>query len=206
MYLTYARHRRRRRRARRSHPPEHCSTTAPTRTSATCGTGCPRRSPRSPARSERASSDRFASRAIEHSIALARALLAAGADPNDPQALYNRMFGDDDDHLVLLFEFGLGRGNGRALARAARRRDRPSRGARAWSAAVGGDARPAGSGAAAARPRRRRGGPVCGRPNGHRARRTHRQHRGGLDPRRAWDAGAQIRRPRRLCCCGARWR
>ena len=48
----------------------------------------------------------------EHSIALARALLAAGADPNDPQALYNRMFGDDDDHLVLLFEFGLGRGNG----------------------------------------------------------------------------------------------
>ena len=28
------------------------------------------------------------------------------------QALYNRMFGDDDDHLVLLFEFGLGRGNG----------------------------------------------------------------------------------------------
>jgi hypothetical protein len=47
-----------------------------------------------------------------HSIALARTLLAAGADPNDPQALYNRMFGDDDDHLVLLFEFGLGRGNG----------------------------------------------------------------------------------------------
>ncbi len=48
----------------------------------------------------------------EHSIALGRALLAAGAEPNDPQALYNRMFGDDDDHLVLLFEFGLGRGNG----------------------------------------------------------------------------------------------
>jgi hypothetical protein len=47
-----------------------------------------------------------------HSIALARAFLEAGADPNDPQALYNRMFGDDDDHLVLLFEFGLGRGNG----------------------------------------------------------------------------------------------
>ncbi len=47
-----------------------------------------------------------------HSIALARALLEAGADANDPQALYNRMFGDDDDHLVLLFEFGLGRGNG----------------------------------------------------------------------------------------------
>jgi ankyrin repeat protein len=47
-----------------------------------------------------------------HSIALARALLAAGADANDPQALYNRMFGDDDDHFVLLFEFGLGRGSG----------------------------------------------------------------------------------------------
>ncbi|MBE1488808.1 ankyrin repeat domain-containing protein [Plantactinospora soyae] len=47
-----------------------------------------------------------------HSLALARLLLAAGADPNDGQALYNRMFGPDDDHLVLLFEFGLGSGDG----------------------------------------------------------------------------------------------
>jgi ankyrin repeat protein len=44
-----------------------------------------------------------------HSIAFARLLLDAGADPNDGQALYNRMFGPNDDHLVLLFEFGLGR-------------------------------------------------------------------------------------------------
>jgi ankyrin repeat protein len=47
-----------------------------------------------------------------HSIALARLLLEAGADANDSQALYNRMFGDDDDHLQLLFEFGLGVGAG----------------------------------------------------------------------------------------------
>jgi Ankyrin repeats (many copies) len=47
-----------------------------------------------------------------HSLALARLLLAAGADPNDGQTLYNRMFARNDDHLVLLFEFGLGRGNG----------------------------------------------------------------------------------------------
>ena len=47
-----------------------------------------------------------------HSLALARVLLDAGADPNDPQTLYNRMFGDDDDHLVLLFAFGLGTGSG----------------------------------------------------------------------------------------------
>ena len=44
-----------------------------------------------------------------HSIPFARCLLEAGADPNDGQVLYNRMFGTDDDHLVLLFEFGLGR-------------------------------------------------------------------------------------------------
>jgi hypothetical protein len=47
-----------------------------------------------------------------HSLALARVLLEAGADANDSQALYNRMFGDDDDYLVLLFEFGLGTGDG----------------------------------------------------------------------------------------------
>jgi ankyrin repeat protein len=48
-----------------------------------------------------------------HAIAFARLLLQRGADPNDGQVvLYNRMFGSTDDHLVLLFEFGLGRGEG----------------------------------------------------------------------------------------------
>jgi ankyrin repeat protein len=41
-------------------------------------------------------------------IPLARVLLEAGADPNDNQALYNRMFTPQNDHLELLFEFGLG--------------------------------------------------------------------------------------------------
>jgi hypothetical protein len=44
--------------------------------------------------------------------ALARLLLRAGADPNDAQSLYNRMFLPADDHLELLFEFGLGGGDG----------------------------------------------------------------------------------------------
>ncbi|HEU4999857.1 MAG TPA: ankyrin repeat domain-containing protein [Lapillicoccus sp.] len=44
--------------------------------------------------------------------ALARLLLEHGADANDGQALYNRMFGRDDSHLVLLFEYGLGTGDG----------------------------------------------------------------------------------------------
>lgn len=39
--------------------------------------------------------------------ALARALLEAGADPDDEQTLYNRMFQPDDSHLVLLLEHGL---------------------------------------------------------------------------------------------------
>ena len=39
--------------------------------------------------------------------AMARALLEAGADPNDAQTLYNRTFRPDDSHLVLLFEYGL---------------------------------------------------------------------------------------------------
>ncbi len=47
-----------------------------------------------------------------HSPALAPLLLARGADPNDGQTLYNRMFRPDDSHLELLFEFGLGRGDG----------------------------------------------------------------------------------------------
>ena len=59
------------------------------------GEGGPRRQPRHP-----------------HSLALARLLLDAGADPNDGQTLYNRMFRPDDDHLELLFEYGLGRGDG----------------------------------------------------------------------------------------------
>jgi Ankyrin repeats (many copies) len=46
------------------------------------------------------------------SLALARLLLEAGADPNDGQALYNRMFEPGNDHLELLFEFGLGTGDG----------------------------------------------------------------------------------------------
>ncbi|MGW5363534.1 ankyrin repeat domain-containing protein [Actinopolymorpha pittospori] len=44
----------------------------------------------------------------EESLELARALLAAGADPNDNQTLYNRMFAPANDHLELLFQFGLG--------------------------------------------------------------------------------------------------
>lgn len=46
-----------------------------------------------------------------HAQVLARLLLARGANPNDGQALYNRMFRSDDSHLRLLFEFGLGRGD-----------------------------------------------------------------------------------------------
>lgn len=57
------------------------------------GEGGPRHQPRHP-----------------HSVALARVVLEAGADPNDGQTLYNRMFRPDDDHLDLLFAFGLGTG------------------------------------------------------------------------------------------------
>ena len=48
----------------------------------------------------------------QHCGALARMLLDAGADPNDSQALYNRQFKPADDHLELLFAYGLGRGSG----------------------------------------------------------------------------------------------
>ena len=44
--------------------------------------------------------------------ALAGLLLEAGADPNDAQALYNRHFRENDDHLKLLFSYGLGRDKG----------------------------------------------------------------------------------------------
>ena len=47
-----------------------------------------------------------------HAQALARLLLEAEANPNDGQALYNRMFEPGNDHLELLFEFGLGTGDG----------------------------------------------------------------------------------------------
>lgn len=47
-----------------------------------------------------------------HGFALARLLLQAGADPNDSQGLYNRMFRPGTAHLELLFEFGLGTGDG----------------------------------------------------------------------------------------------
>ncbi|HTZ94569.1 MAG TPA: ankyrin repeat domain-containing protein [Streptosporangiaceae bacterium] len=47
-----------------------------------------------------------------HAFALAELLLTAGADANDGQLLYNRQFGRDDRHLVLLLEHGLGRGDG----------------------------------------------------------------------------------------------
>ncbi len=42
----------------------------------------------------------------------ARRLLEAGADPNDNQGLYNRMQYPDDEHLKLLFEYGLGKDQG----------------------------------------------------------------------------------------------
>ena len=45
----------------------------------------------------------------QHSQALARLLLEAGADPNDSQTLYNRHFKPNDDHLKLLLAYGLGR-------------------------------------------------------------------------------------------------
>lgn len=41
-------------------------------------------------------------------IEIARLLLERGADPNDNQALYNRWFRPENDHLELLFEYGLG--------------------------------------------------------------------------------------------------
>ncbi len=44
--------------------------------------------------------------------ALATLLLDAGADPNDAQALYNRHFQENDDHLRLLFAHGLGQDKG----------------------------------------------------------------------------------------------
>ena len=50
--------------------------------------------------------------AHEHWQSLARLLLERGANANDPQTLYNRQFRPGQEHLELLFEFGLGRGDG----------------------------------------------------------------------------------------------
>jgi ankyrin repeat protein len=62
-----------------------------------------------------------------HGPALARLLLEAGADPNDGQTLYNRMFSANNEHLELLFEYGLGRGDGGPWkARAGDRLDSPA--------------------------------------------------------------------------------
>lgn len=44
--------------------------------------------------------------------ALATLLLEHGAEPNDAQSLYNRMFRSDNEHLDLLFAHGLGAGDG----------------------------------------------------------------------------------------------
>ena len=95
----------------------------PTPTPATSGTVCRRRSPCSPAASGRARAGRATSRRTRTARPWPALLLEAGADPNDPQTLYNRMFRPDDSHLELLFEFGLGTGDGgpwkRRLGRAA---------------------------------------------------------------------------------------
>ncbi len=45
-------------------------------------------------------------------LELARLLLDAGADPNDGQALYNNMWRKTNEHLELLFAYGLGSGDG----------------------------------------------------------------------------------------------
>lgn len=48
----------------------------------------------------------------EHWVEFARLLLESGADPNDNQGLYNRMQYPNDEHLKLLFEYGLGKDQG----------------------------------------------------------------------------------------------
>jgi hypothetical protein len=47
-----------------------------------------------------------------HWKALATLLLERGADPNETQGLYNRQFADGNEHLELLFDYGLGQGDG----------------------------------------------------------------------------------------------
>ena len=59
---------------------------------------------------------------------LAGLLLDRGAEANDGQTLYNRMFGRDDSHLRLLLAHGLGRGDGGPWrARLGERQDDPRR-------------------------------------------------------------------------------
>ncbi|MGH2850335.1 MAG: ankyrin repeat domain-containing protein, partial [Solirubrobacteraceae bacterium] len=48
----------------------------------------------------------------QYELELARLLLERGADPNDEQTLYNNRWRRTDEHLDLLFEFGLGAGDG----------------------------------------------------------------------------------------------
>jgi ankyrin repeat protein len=48
----------------------------------------------------------------QYCFEFARLLLEAGADPNDNQGLYNRMQYPNDEHLKLLFEYGLGKDQG----------------------------------------------------------------------------------------------
>ena len=60
--------------------------------------------------------------------ALATLLLEHGADPNDGQALYDRMFSRDDSHLRVLLPAGLGHGDGGAWRRRlGERQDPPGR-------------------------------------------------------------------------------
>jgi ankyrin repeat protein len=48
-------------------------------------------------------------------LELARLLLEAGADPNDAQTLYNNMWRKTNEHLELLFAYGLGGGRAELL-------------------------------------------------------------------------------------------
>ena len=48
----------------------------------------------------------------EYELELARLLLEAGADPNDEQTLYNNLWRRSNEHLELLFAYGLGTGDG----------------------------------------------------------------------------------------------
>ena len=43
----------------------------------------------------------------QYSFELAKLLLDVGANPNDSQALYNRMFSEDDQTINLLLAYGL---------------------------------------------------------------------------------------------------
>ena len=52
-----------------------------------------------------------------HGAELARLLLDSGADPNDSQTLYNRQFEPANDHLRLLFDYGLGQPHRSAWAK-----------------------------------------------------------------------------------------